>query len=225
VTGDGINDVIVSPDEGGGPRVLVFRGGAPGASGSFQQVASFFGIEDPNFRGGARVSVADVNGDGTPDLVVAAGFQGGPRIAVFNGSTVVGGVLTRLFNDFFIFEETLRNGAFITSGDVDGDGFADIIGGGGPGGGPRVLALSGVDLMKGAPGQAKKLANFFAGDDTNRGGIRVVAKDLDGDGTVDIVSGSGRTGGGRVTGYNGKDLSERFRFESNADDAGGVFVG
>jgi hypothetical protein len=144
---------------------------------------------------------------------------------VFNGSTVVGGALTRLFNDFFIFEDTLRNGAFITAGDVDGDGFADIIGGGGPSGGPRVLALSGADLMKGSPGQAKKLANFFAGDQNNRGGVHVVAKDLDGDGTADIVTGAGRTGGGRLTAFNGSDLSERFRFESNADGAGGVFVG
>jgi hypothetical protein len=42
---------------------------------------------------------------------------------------------------------------------------------------------------------------------------------------VDIIAGADRTGGGRLTAFNGSDLSERFRFESNAAAAGGVFVG
>ena len=45
--------------------------------------------EDANFRGGARAAVGDVNGDGTPDLLVAAGFGGGPRVAIYNGKTVL----------------------------------------------------------------------------------------------------------------------------------------
>jgi hypothetical protein len=43
VNGDGIADVIVSPDEGGGPRVVVYQGGTPGATNTFTQIASFFG--------------------------------------------------------------------------------------------------------------------------------------------------------------------------------------
>src|SRR5205807_4329156 len=54
LTGDGIADLIVTPDEGGGPRVLVYRGA------DFARVASFFGIDDANFRGGARAAVADM---------------------------------------------------------------------------------------------------------------------------------------------------------------------
>ena len=55
-----------------------------------------------------------------------------------------------MFGDFFAFEQTLRNGVFVAAGDLDGDGFAEVIAGGGPGGGPRVLALSGTDLLGGA---------------------------------------------------------------------------
>ena len=87
-----------------------------------------------------------------------------------------------------MFEQSLRNGVYIAVGDLNGDGFADIIGGGGPGGGPRVFALSGKDLLA---GNQIPLANFFAGDSNNRGGIRVAVKDLDGDGKADLVVGDG----------------------------------
>src|SRR5205823_10315238 len=132
--------------------------------------ASFFGIDDPNFRGGARVALCDVNKDGTDDLVVAAGFGGGPRVAVFDGRTVLAGPPTRLVGDFFVFEQALRNGVFVAAGDLDGDGFADLIFGGGPGGGPRVYALSGQDLIA---GRTVVRANFFAGNTDDRGGVRV----------------------------------------------------
>jgi hypothetical protein len=223
VTGDGIADIIITPDEGGGPRVIAFQGGAPGATGTFTQVASFFGIDDSNFRGGCRVSVADVNRDGIPDVIVAAGFGGGPRIAVFNGDSILSGSLVRLFNDFFIFEQSVRNGAFIAAGDVDGDGFADIIGGGGPTGGPRVLVLSGADLMAGKGNASQALANFFADDDKDRGGIRLAAKDTDGDGRVEIFTGSGNNKRGKVKKFNGNGSSDNFDFDF--DSINGVFVG
>src|SRR5205807_667921 len=73
LTLDGLRDIVVTPDQGGGPRVVVVRGG------DFQTVRSFLGIDDPTFRGGARAAVGDVNADGRPDLAVSAGFLGGPR--------------------------------------------------------------------------------------------------------------------------------------------------
>jgi hypothetical protein len=223
VTGDGIADIIVTPDQGGGPRVEVFRGG------DFAVVTNFFGIDDSNFRGGCRATVADVNGDGVPDLVVAAGFGGGPRVAFFDGTSIVGaGGRKKLFNDLFVFESTLRNGAFVAAGDVDGDGYADLIAGGGPGGGPRVLIVSGVDLLQN--NRVRPIANFFAGDQGNRGGVRVTAKDLDGDGLADVVVGSGENNGKHVTAYKGKGLRhghQETAFDFN-DDSGsdrGVYVG
>src|SRR5262249_9509516 len=184
ITGDGIADIIITPDLSGGPRVQVLKGG------SFHKIAVFLGINDPNFRGGARAAVGDVTGDGFGDLIVAAGFGGGPRISIYDGQALSQrGQFLHPVGDFFMFESTLRNGVFITSGDVNGDGFADVIAGGGPGGGPRVLALSGKDLINRniGPTHAQVLANFFAGNINNRGGIRVAAKNLDGDNLADLV--------------------------------------
>ena len=72
VTGDGIPDLAITPDEGGGPRVDIYSG-----AGSFPNLSGFFGIDDTNFRGGARSAIADMTGDGVADLIVVAGFGGG----------------------------------------------------------------------------------------------------------------------------------------------------
>jgi large repetitive protein len=186
VNGDGRADIVATPDQGGGPRVTVFNG-PDGAV-----LANFFGIGDPNFRGGARPAVGDLNGDGIDDLVVSAGFGGGPRIAGYDGTSLRPGTEPRhVFNDFFVFEDTLRNGAYVAVGDLNGDGFADIIAGGGPGGGPRVLAVGGQNLIENDA--VVPLVNFFAGDSTLRGGVRVAAKEESGNDHTDVVTGSGDT--------------------------------
>jgi hypothetical protein len=226
ITGDGKSDLVVTPDLSGGPRVEVYSGG------DFQQVANFYGIDDPDFRGGARAAVGDLNGDGFADLVVSAGFGGGPRISVYDGAALSHAELSHPVADFFLFEDTLRNGAYVAVGDVSGDGFADVIGGGGPGGGPRVLVLSGRALLSTGPTAAfaAPVANFFAGDVDNRGGVRVSAKDLDGDTRADIVVGDGSGAGTRVTAYAGRDLVggddiADFAFDAYPGFNGGVYVG
>jgi|GEM_PF-2671011 len=191
LTGDGIADLVVTPDEGGGPRVRVWRGP------DFTLVADFFGIDDSSFRGGARAAVGDVNADGFGDLIVAAGFAGGPRIAGYDGVNLNRGLRTKIFSDFFAFEETLRNGVYLVAADLNGDGFAEVVAGGGPGGGPRVLALDGRDLRD---GRRTTVADFFGGDPASRDGIRLAAKNLDGDGFADLVVAAGD----RALGYSGR---------------------
>ncbi len=222
VSGDGIPDLVITPDEGGGPRADVYSGAA-----GFPKLASFFGIDDINFRGGARASIADLTGDGVGDLIVVAGFGGGPRVAGFDGTSLAT-VPKKVFADCFAFEQTLRNGIFVTAGDLNGDGFADLIAGGGPGGGPRVLVFDGKSLRT---NQYANLANFFGGDVNGRGGIRIGVKDLDGDSRADLVVGSGAGAGSHVTAYLGKNIAPAgtppagLDFDVFAGFTGGVFVG
>jgi hypothetical protein len=190
---DGKAEVIVSPDQGGGGRVTVFRIN----NGSATRYADFFGIEDVNFRGGARVAAGDLNGDGTPDVIVGAGYGGGPRVALFDGRTITQAKPPKFIGDFFAFPgdaaTKLRNGVYLTVGDINSDGKADLIFGAGPGGGPHVYALSGAMILANniAGAQAAPLASFFAFDVNDRGGVRVAAEDIDNDGQVDLLAGSG----------------------------------
>jgi uncharacterized delta-60 repeat protein len=241
IDNDGKAELAVSPDQGGGGRIQVFSVGG----GQLIQVDNFFGIEDLSFRGGARVAMGDVDGDGFQELVVGAGFGGGPRVAIFDGL----GLLERAANppklvgDFFAFPGTdavtLRNGVFVALGDLDGDGRADLVFGGGPGGGPRVFALDGFNVAGGAvaEAQANPLANFFVNNDvTSRGGIRIALKDVDFDDRADLVVGSGEGLRSEVRVYLGSSIGSLVGGEAAGAlwqtfdpfglvPEGGVFVG
>jgi len=182
LNGDGRAEIIATADEGGGPRVRVFDG----ASG--RVIADFLGIEDPNFRGGARAAVGDLNADGIADLLIGAGIGGGPRLAAFDGRALASGQVRKMFDDFFVFEPSLRNGVYVAITDLNDDGFGEVFVGGGPGGGPRVFAVDGKDLLNGVKTQR---ANFFTGSPESRGGVRLAIRDLNADGRSELVAATG----------------------------------
>lgn len=237
IEGDGFAEIIITPDLGGGPRVSIFTLSSTG----IVLRANFFGIDDPNFRGGVRAAAGDVNNDRFSDLAVAAGFLGGPRIALFDGRTILDGATpTRLINDFFAFPGadaiSLRNGAYVAIGDINGDQFDDLIFGGGPGGAPRVFILSGATVLTGDIGaaQANPIANFFvAGNAADRGGVRVTSKDADGDLRRDLLTGSGAGSPARVRVYKGANFAgtgepggvQDLPLFGNAAFPDGVYVG
>ena len=149
LTGDGKPDLIITPDESGGPRMIVLQGGTR----SLPAVASFFGIDDPAFRGGARAAAGDINGDGFAD-VVGGGPGGGLWVLALSGNDLLtkpaafAAVLANFFGD-----SANRGGVPLTVKDLDGDPFADLVIGNGPGAGTRVTSFQGRTLSRGAPQQ------------------------------------------------------------------------
>jgi len=188
---DGFSDLVIGADNGGGSRIRVVSG-----KDGKTVLADFFAYES-SFRGGVRVAVGDVNGDGTPDIVTGAGFGGGPRVSVFDGSTLP---LPTRIADFFAFEPTLRNGTYVGAGDITGDGADEVVVGGGPGGGPRVTAFDGKSLLGGTSGPVQSV-NFFAFDSTSRNGVHVAVRDIDGNGLGDLLVGQGSDEQSRVRTY------------------------
>ena len=65
-----VNLLATGTGIGGGPHVKVFD--ADSGALRFE-----FSAYDPSFRGGVRVAVGDVTGDGTPDIITAPGPGGG----------------------------------------------------------------------------------------------------------------------------------------------------
>ena len=141
-------------------------------------------IAPAQFAGGVAVAAGDVDGDGLPDLINAAGPGGGPHVQVINGSD--GSVL----NNFYAFDPSFDGGISIAAVDFNGDGYADIATAAGPGGGPHVRVFSGRD--------GRELLSIYAYDPTFTGGVNVAAADVTGDGTPELITGAGAGGGPHV---------------------------
>lgn len=121
---------------------------------------------------------------------------------------------------------------------MTGDGVADLVFGGGPGGGPRVRVADGARLLV-TGGFASlddraagplTVGNFVAGDPDSRGGVRVGLADLDGDAHADVVTGGGDGSAAVAVGYPGTGVISSGKpdpiFDVRAFDSfGGVFVG
>ncbi len=171
-------------DAGGGPLVTVnFADG---------HTSSFFAYA-PSFTGGVRVAMGDINGDGNVDLITAPGVGGGPNIKIFN---LVSGTPIQVA-DFFVFEAAFFGGLYIAVGNLNNDGFGDIIVGAGPGGGPRVSAYAGSQNF--SINGSTVMTTFFAYAPQFTGGITVAAADRTGEGLDEIVTGAGFGGGPNVT--------------------------
>jgi hypothetical protein len=151
-----------------------------------------------------------VTGDGIPDVIVGAGLGGGPHVQVLDGLTF------EVVTSFFAYEPGFTGGVFVAAGDVNGDGIGEIVTGPGAGGGP---------LVKIFDGSGRQLAAFFAYDPNFRGGVRVAAADVSGDGLADIVTGAGLGGGPLVRVFDGATLALLTEFFAGDPEVrGGLFV-
>jgi len=147
-------------------------------------------VFEPKFRGGVRVAVGDVDGDGADEVLVApgAGRVGEIRVYEINGTELVG-YRTQPFGPAY------NMGVEIASGDVDGDGVDDIVAAASRSGGS-------VAVFRSRPAAADPVENtpfrsFVAFGGGFRGGATVAVADLstvpDGKGEIIVGSGAGMT--------------------------------
>ena len=199
------------------PPVKLFAVGADAGSVSDVQVYGSNGVAkfkfvafESTFLGGVRVATGDVNGDGTDDIIVAAGNGGAARIRIMNG------VNGEQIANFYAYDVSFRGGAYVAAGDLNGDGKAEIITGAGAGGGPhvRVFDVNGNSLQ-----------SFYAYSVNFLGGVTVAVGDTNGDGTNEIVTGAASGGGPHVRTFNGQTgASIASFFAYDASYSGGVTV-
>jgi hypothetical protein len=171
VNNDGRADIVVGSDGPNSAKVKVF-------SGANGQLIQDLDVSDLNAVNGVRVAAGDVTGDGRADIVVTGGAGSSSRICVIDSSN-----WSKTW-DFFAFDAANRAGVHLAVGDVSGDGYADIVTGGGDSGWVKVF--SGKDSSS-----FSNLEVFPA----HSGGVRVGVVDADQDGRLDIIAAQGPSGG------------------------------
>lgn len=154
---DPFPEIIVGAGAGGGPHVKCFKF----QGGSFVPLngvlGSFFAY-DPSFLGGVYVSAGNLNGFSTDEVITAAGSGGGPHVRVWNSN----GMNTL---EFFAYEEAFRGGVNLACGDLNQDGYFEIITAPYADGGPNIRVFSGID--------GAKTKDFFAYDSAFIGGVEI----------------------------------------------------
>ncbi|QGJ69065.1 Hypothetical protein PBC10988_7310 [Planctomycetales bacterium 10988] len=199
VNGDGFDDIITAPDAGGGPHLKVYNGLTGDVITEFYAYA-------PNVTVGVRIATGDINGDGFAEIITTPGPGGGPHVRVINGMT--GEQMPGPVTNFYAYAPNVLTGLYVASGDVNGDGFDDIITSPGAGGGPHVQAFSSAD--------GSTLQNFYAYHPNFVGGVRVGSADLNQDGFADIITVPGSSGGPHTRAFSGVDLEDLSNFFSGS---------
>lgn len=194
---------IVTGPGSGSPRVRVFD------ANSLATRLDFFAY--PGFAGGVRVATGDINRDGVPDIITAAN-TGTARVKVFDGQT--GGLL----KSFLAFPASYKGGISVAAGDINGDGFDDIVVGTLVK--SQVKVFDGVQVTTGANPQL--LRSFVAFGAAYIGGVTVAAGDINHDGRDEVIVAKAKRGS-QVKVYNGLDQTLLRTFNAYAL-AAGVFV-
>jgi len=163
---DGSVEIVTGTEQGGGPHIRVFN------SDGVLINPGFFPY-DAAFRGGVRVAIGDLNGDGTNEIICAAGDGGGPHIRVTNkyGKVINPG--------FFAYDKEYRGGAYVAAGDVNGDGIDEIITGPGAGLEPWVKVFD---------RNGNLFSEFLGTSASQKNGLQITASDIDGNGTEEIFT-------------------------------------
>ncbi|HZZ28749.1 MAG TPA: VCBS repeat-containing protein [Pirellulales bacterium] len=205
--GTGTPDIIVATGAGTLGEVRVFDGltlqNAPKNAAGLVTNPNAAILTDitpeAGFKNGFNVASADVDGDGTPDLIVSNG-KGAPTVMVFlnNGSGVFNAAPD---TTFAAYPKTMVSGVLVAAGDVDGDGISEIVTAPGVGQVALIKVFSYADVS--ANPAAAPIRQFNGFETTFKGGVSLTMGDLDGDGLDEIILGAGQGGKSRVRVFTG----------------------
>ncbi len=230
VNGDGVPDIVVGAIREGGP--VAFSGVAWVFSGNDGTVIwRLAGATGSSFFGTAVDGAGDVDADGYDDVIVGANNDDSATVLDCGSARVYSGRTGQLIHTWFGLSQSSYGASVSAAGDLDGDGYADVVIGA-PGDSRGGVRAGYVEARSGRTGQV--LHAFVGGGASfSLGGERGVsgAGDVDRDGFDDLVMGaSGAPGGGNRRGEvyvrSGRTGALLFRVVGGADlDSCGAAVG
>lgn len=201
LTGDGRGEIVTSPAWGGGPHIRIFDG-----FGATPLGVGFMAF-DESYHGGVDLGL--LSDAGTPELMIAQRFDA-PRAAI-RLMTPRG----KLLRETVVNEYGSALSLPLAAADFGTDGTPELVTAAGYGerGAVTVRRLDGSPLWSVTPyGE-----NF-------RGGVNIAVGDLDGDGSVELVTGAGLGGGPHLRVYDRQGRLQRQWFAGDATSRGGVQV-
>jgi hypothetical protein len=214
---DGFADIVTAPGAGVSAHVKVFSG-----RNVQTQLTSFIAYGG-GFNGGVKLAVGDVNEDFLPDLVTGAA-SGNPHVKVFNGQAFANGTFNPNNPDasaiasFFPYALQFNVGSNVGVGDVDGDGFGDLVTGASIGN-PHVKIYDGQAIAQGVFNgnpEAFIITQWFAYGMNFNVGANVAVGDLNNDGAYDVITGAS-SGNPHVKIVNGLDIALNLFDPANPD--------
>jgi len=178
VAGDARAELVAAANTPSGPQVKVVDPRTGDVLDSLYPFAANWALP--------QVAVGDVNGDGHADVIVLAQSAAGTEVEAFD---VASG---KQLSSFFVLEPGVVPGASLAAGDLDGDGKAEIVLGGGPTAAPLSAFVNGPNQRVAVyKPDGTLVGSFDAYPGLFQGGVRVGFGDLGSDGTNDIVTAPG----------------------------------
>ncbi|MBI3627036.1 hypothetical protein HY224_03250 [Candidatus Uhrbacteria bacterium] len=179
---NGTQEIITMPDKGGA-QIKIYN-----YDGSVSTYSGFFAY-DKKFTGGATVAAADVDGDGKVEIITGPGPSSGtganannmpPLVRVFDASG-------NLKKDFLAYDKNFKGGVSLAAGDYNGDSVPEVLTG-------QLTSGVQVRVFTNTNAGFRQLGSGFDAFKSNKTqGVRVIALDLDGDRSTEILATSTKT--------------------------------
>ncbi len=190
---DGRAEIVTCANKGDEPWVKIYD-----SQGNLKNKFLAF---DKKMKSGINVAVGDLNNDFNDEIVVVAENKYEPLVKIFDTTG-------NLKKSFYAVNKFFKGGLSLAIADVNHDNFDEIIIGTGAGT-PAMIKIFNY--------QGQLVNQFLPYSPNYMNGVTVTAGDVDGDKTIEIITGT-RHGGGpqiRIFNWSGKVESQFFAYNKN----------